>query len=472
MSDDAKIMPVVMCGGAGSRLWPTSRAARPKQFVELLGSRSTFQAAVQRVSNSEVFLKPVIICSEDTRFIVAEQLAQIGVEADIVLEPIRRDSAAAVAIATCYATQRSPETIVLVVAADHVIPDDDAFVFSCRAALNAASKGYIMSLGVAPQYAATAYGYVLPGGGIDGTGAFTVKRFVEKPDADAAQSYVRDGYLWNSGNFLFRADVLEGELRQFEPHILSTAKSALKEARRDLDFIRLAKGSYETAPKASIDRAVMERTTRAGVLPVTFEWSDVGTWHALWSAMERDEFGNAVRGNVEALDTRNSLIHSDDILTAVIGLNDVIVVTMKDAVLVTSRQQSENVKDLVETLRQRGHREATEHVREYRPWGWYQQIDLGPRFKVKRILVHPGGCLSLQKHFHRAEHWVVVRGTAEVTINNQVTVLSENESSYIPIGAMHRLANPGRIPLELIEVQVGGYTGEDDIIRAEDVYGR
>jgi mannose-1-phosphate guanylyltransferase/mannose-6-phosphate isomerase len=403
---------------------------------------------------------------------VAEQLAQIDAQADIILEPIQRDSAAAIAVAACHAARHQPETVVLVIAADHVIDDPAAFAEACQAAIEPARRGHIMTLGVVPQYPATSYGYIKPGGEINGTNAHQVERFVEKPNVETAQGYIGQGFLWNSGNFLFRADVMIEELEKFQPAILAAARDALERATVDLDFIRLNEDAFRQAPKTSIDYAVMERTDRAGVLPVSFSWSDIGSWGALWDASPRDEAGNVLRGNVEVVEARNSLVHSDDILTTVVGLDDVVVVAKPDAVLVTSRSRSELVKDLVVSMRAKQRPEASEHIRMYRPWGWYQRIDRGSRFQVKRIMVQPGGRLSLQKHHHRAEHWVVVRGTAEVVVNQDVVMLHENESVYIPIGAVHRLTNPGRIPLELIEVQVGSYTGEDDIVRVEDIYGR
>lgn len=466
------ILPIILCGGSGTRLWPASRDTEPKQFINLLGEHSTFQTTVQRVADPNIFLQAVIIASHDARFLVADQLAQMGIEAEIILEPMQRDSTAAVAIAACRALQHGKGTVVLVIAADHVVKEPAAFVESCRAASALACRGYIMSLGLAPQYPATGYGYIQPGAEIEGTSAFQVKRFVEKPNAATVQSYIDQGFLWNSGNFLFRADVMIEELERFQPEIISAAREALENATVDLDFIRLDEEAFKKAPKTSIDYAVMERTERAGVLPVSFSWSDIGSWGALWDASPRDEAGNALRGNVEAMEVRNSLIHSDDILTAVVGLEDIVVVAKPDAVLVTSRCRSELVKELVGSMRAKQRPEASEHIRMYRPWGWYQRIDHGARFQVKRIMVKPGGRLSLQKHHHRAEHWVVVKGTAEVTVNETVSLVHENESIYIPIGSMHRLANPGRIPLEIVEVQVGSYMGEDDIIRAEDIYGR
>ncbi|TXM63736.1 mannose-1-phosphate guanylyltransferase/mannose-6-phosphate isomerase, partial [Methylobacterium sp. WL12] len=333
---------------------------------------------------------------------------------------------------------------------------------------------YTMTLGVEPTRPATDYGYIRRGAALpEAEGAFAVARFVEKPDAEGAAALIADSALWNSGYFLFRADLMLAELEAHAPEVLSAARAALDNATTDLDFVRLDAAAFAKAPKISIDYAVMERTTRAGVLPVSFPWSDVGTWDAVWQVLPQDEAGNALRGRVEVLGTTNSLVHSEgEGLTTVVGLDGVVVVATPDAVLVTSKAQSGRVKELVGVLRARAHPEADAHRRMYRPWGWYQRVDIGERFQVKRIMVTPGGRLSLQKHHHRAEHWVVVKGTAEVTLNDDVVLVHENEAVYLPIGSMHRLTNPGKIPLELIEVQVGSYTGEDDIIRVEDIYGR
>ena len=471
-NEHGNILPVIMCGGSGTRLWPASRESLPKQFIPLLGEQSTFQAAAQRVSDPATFRKPLVIANLDSRFIVAEQLAEIGVEADIVLEPIRRDSAAAVAVATVRAAHEHPDAVVLIMAADHVIGDPDNFTNACRVAARSAALGHIMTFGIAPTFPATSYGYIAKGVPLDKEGGFKVERFIEKPDANAAAKYIGQGYLWNGGYFLFAPQVMHAELNRFAPDILEAATSALAGASIDLDFIKLDKAAFERSPKTSIDYAVIEKTQLAGVLPVSFSWSDVGSWDAVWNVAEGDARGNVTRGNVEVVGTQNSLVHSDHLLTTVVGLDDVVVVTTPDAVLVSARRSAESVKDLVSQLRAKNHPEADEHVRVHRPWGWYQRLDVGSRFRVKRIMVKPGRRLSLQKHFHRAEHWVVVRGAAEVTVNENVLLLHETESAYIPIGAVHRLANPGRIPLELIEVQVGTYTGEDDIVRLEDVYGR
>ncbi|WP_298956707.1 mannose-1-phosphate guanylyltransferase/mannose-6-phosphate isomerase [uncultured Methylobacterium sp.] len=469
------IHPVVLCGGSGTRLWPASRESFPKQFIPLVEpDRSSFQATVARLGDPALFARATVVTNSESRFIVAEQIARIGVGADIVLEPQRRDSAAAVAVAALHAAARAPGALVLILAADHAIGDTPAFLAAVREAALGARAGAVMTLGLRPTAPATAYGYIQPGEPVEGAGAARrVERFHEKPDAARAAGLIAEGALWNSGYFLFRADVMLEELRTHAPQVLAAATEALAAATRDLDFVRLDPDAFARAPQISIDYAVMERTTRAGVLPVSFPWSDIGTWDALWDASDRDRDGNAVRGRAVLRGTRDSLVHVEgEALTTVVGLEGVVVVTTPDAVLVTARDAAGEVKELVAALRAAGEPEADAHRRIYRPWGSYERIDLGTRFQVKRITVKPGGRLSLQKHHHRAEHWIVVKGTAEVTVDDVVKLVHENEAAYLPIGCVHRLANPGKIPLELIEVQVGSYTGEDDIIRIEDVYGR
>ena len=468
-----RLIPVVMCGGAGTRLWPVSRESMPKQFVPLVDERSTFQQVLGRIADAELFERPIIITNSDFRFIVAEQLRECDIEADIVLEPMRRDSAMAVAVAAALARERNPEAVVLILAADHVVRDVEAFKSACREAATAAADGLIVTFGINPTFPATHYGYIRPGSKVNGGAALAVEAFVEKPDAETAGGYVAENYLWNSGNFAFRADIMLEEIARYEPDIAAAAKLAVEGMARDLDFLRLPAEPFARAPKKSIDYAVMERTDRAAVVPVDLGWSDVGSWSAVWDVMSHDAEGNASTGSVVFHDSRNSLVRSDDaILTAVVGLEDIIVVATPDAVLVTSRDKAEQVKGLVEQLKAQNRREADQHLRIYRPWGYYQGIDLGSRYQVKRIVVKPNAKLSLQKHFHRAEHWVVVRGTAEIAVGSEVRTIHENESAYIPIGSVHRLANPGKIPLELIEVQVGSYLGEDDIVRLGDEYGR
>jgi mannose-1-phosphate guanylyltransferase/mannose-6-phosphate isomerase len=467
------IIPVIMCGGAGTRLWPVSRESMPKQFVPLIGQGSTFQQVVARISDPELFARPIVITNAEFRFVVAEQLRECGISADIVLEPSRRDSGPAVAVATVLASERDPEALVLVLAADHVIRKLADFRDACQCAAQTAALGRIVTFGIYPTYAATNYGYIRVGAPLNGAFVHEVEAFVEKPDAETAAKYVADHYLWNSGNFLFSAATMWEEIERLEPLIAETAKASVATSTRDLEFLRLAPEPFARAPKKSIDYAVMERTRRAAVVPADLGWSDIGSWSTVWDILDHDAAGNATDGPVVLSDTRNSLVRSEEsMLTAVVGLDDVIVISTADAVLVTNRAKAEDVKGLVERLKAQNYRAATEHRRIYRPWGYYQDVDIASRYRVKRIMVKPGSKLSLQKHFHRSEHWVVVQGTAEVTVQNEVRLVHENESIYIPIGSVHRLANPGKIPLELIEVQVGSYLGEDDIVRLDDVYGR
>jgi mannose-1-phosphate guanylyltransferase / mannose-6-phosphate isomerase len=467
------IIPVIICGGSGTRLWPLSRESQPKQFIPLGGGASTFQQVLARVSEPGIFGRPIIVTNVEFRFTVADQLQRSGVEADIVLEPAGRDSGPAIAVATEFASRRDREAVLMVLAADHIVRDVDGFRRACQDALKPAASGHLVTFGVHPSAPATSYGYIRPGAKLAGSLAHAVAAFVEKPDQATAARYVAEGYLWNSGNFLFRADRMQDELAQFEPQMLAAAKSSVDGLARDLDFLRLPEKAFTQAPKKSIDYAVMERTAHAAVLPVDFGWSDIGSWGALWKELDHDRAGNTVDGPTALIDTHNSLVFSDEtMLTAVVGLDDVVVVTTSDAVLVVPKDRSEKVKDLVTALKSSARREATEHRRIYRPWGYYQGVDAGPRYQVKRIVVKPGGRLSLQKHHHRAEHWVVVKGTAEVIVNDDTRTVHENESVYVPIGSVHRLANPGKIPLELIEVQVGSYLGEDDIVRFDDIYKR
>ena len=474
MADAAQsLIPVLMCGGTGTRLWPVSRESMPKQFMPLIGERSTFQQTLGRIADPTLFARPIVITNADFRFIVAEQLREIGVEADIVLEPSRRDSGPAVAVAAALAARRDPKAAVLVLAADHIVRKPEEFLAACRVAAVAVGEGRIVTFGIRPTAPATQYGYIRPGAKLNGAAVLAVEAFVEKPDAATAQRYVAERYLWNSGNFMFRADLMLDEITRFEPVMAEAARAAVAQMTQDLDFLRLAAEPFSRAPKKSIDYAVMERTSLAAVVPADMGWSDVGSWDAVWDNLDHDAAGNAVSGASVMLDSRNNLIRSEDgVLTAVIGIDNAVVIATGDAVLVAARDKAENVKALVEELKSQNRREAVEHRRIYRPWGYYQGVDSGTRYQVKRIVVKPGARLSLQKHFHRAEHWVVVKGTAEVTVGEDVRAVHENESVYIPIGSVHRLANPGKIPLELIEVQVGSYLGEDDIQRLDDTYGR
>jgi len=468
-----RIVPVIMCGGTGTRVWPESRESLPKQFIPLVGDMSTFQGIVNILDDPDVFIEPIVITNSDYRFLVAEQLDEIGVKATIVLEPIRRDSGPAVAVAAAMASREAPDAVVAVLAADHVFGDQALFRQLCKEAAGAAAAGSIVTFGVTPDHPATGYGYIRAGEALSANSRIRkVAAFVEKPSEADAQRFISQGYLWNSGNFVFRADVMLDELRRFEPDMAMAAEEAVAKARPDLDFLRLDGASLAKAPKKSIDYAVMEHTDKASVIAADVGWSDLGLWSNVWRLSERDANGNSLRGQAVALDSRNILVRSTEQLTAVVGLENVIVVTTQDAVLVADLRQSHRIKTLVEDLRAQNRREATEHKRAYRPWGYYQGVDEGLRYQVKRIVVKPGGRLSLQRHFHRAEHWIVVRGTAEVTRDGEIHYVHENESIYLPIGCAHRMANPGKINLELIEVQTGSYLGEDDIVRIEDAYNR
>jgi mannose-1-phosphate guanylyltransferase/mannose-6-phosphate isomerase len=467
-----KIVPVILAGGAGTRLWPVSRDALPKQFLPLVGDRSTYQETLIRVGVGDLFAPPIVITGADFRFFARRQAEDLGIEATVVIEPMRRDSGPAVAAAAALAKSRDANAVVLALAADHVILDVEEFRATCLAGLKAAEAGRIVTFGITPSAPKTSYGYIRRGKPTASDGVYAVEAFVEKPDPDTAARYVAEGYLWNSGNFLFRADVLLAELTRYEPAMVTAVEAAVASASNDLGFVRLEAQAFGSAPQKSIDYAVMEKTDRAAVIAGNFRWSDIGSWDAIFDIAERDKSGNAIHGTVVTSDARNCVIHSVDRLTAVLGADDLVVVSTPDAVLVMPRARAQEVRELVATLKGAQRPEATEHRRGHRPWGYYDSIDRGERFQVKRIVVRPGGTLSLQKHHHRAEHWVVVRGTAEVTVGSEVKAVHENESIYIPIGAVHRLANQGKIPLELIEVQTGSYLGEDDIVRIEDVYKR
>jgi mannose-1-phosphate guanylyltransferase/mannose-6-phosphate isomerase len=465
------IIPLIMCGGAGTRLWPSSREGRPKQFLPLLGSKSTFQETMKRVSDPAVFGRPIVITNNQYRFLVAEQLAEIGVEADILLEPTRRDSGPAIAAGAAFARKRDGDPVVVALAADHMIADAAAFVAACRIAGTSAAAGHIVTFGVRPDRPATDYGYISPGTSISDE-VFAVSTFVEKPDLATAGKYIQQGYLWNSGNFVFRASMLLDEYRNVDAESVVAVESAVVNAGSDLGFVTLNTAAFSGAKAISIDYAVMEKTTRAAVVPVSYGWSDIGSWHAVWELSQKDSLGNSSQGPAVFADSRNSYVSSEKPLVVLFGAENLVVIASEDAVLIANREHTAEMKKLVQKLKEVAPSVTVDHIRMHRPWGNYQSLDSGARYQVKRIVVKKGGRLSLQYHNHRAEHWVVVRGTAKVTIGDQVKTLHENESIYIPIGTPHRLENPGKIDLELIEVQTGSYLGEDDIVRIEDDYRR
>ena len=459
-----------MCGGAGTRLWPASREGRPKQFLPLFGPHSTFQETIRRVSDPALFGRPIVVTNNQYRFLVAEQLAAIGVAADIMLEPMRRDSGPAIAAGATFARKRGGDPVLVALAADHVVTDPAGFAKVCALAADAAADR-IVTFGVRPSRPATEYGYIKAGAAI-GPDVFAIEKFVEKPDAKTAERYVKEGYLWNSGNFTFRAGLLLDEYKRFEPDSVAAVEAAVQNAGTDLGFVTLDAQLFAGATAKSIDYAVMERTKRAAITPVSYGWSDVGSWQAVWELSGRDALGNSGHGSVVFVDSRGSYVSSDRQLVALFGVDNLVVVTTDDAVLVAKREDGDGLRRLVQKLKEVAPKITEEHLKVHRPWGSYQSVDQGDRFQVKRIVVKQGGRLSLQLHHHRAEHWIVVRGTARVTIGGETRIVHENESTYIPIGAKHRLENPGKIDLELIEVQTGSYLGEDDIIRIEDDYQR
>lgn len=474
-SDINLITPVVLAGGKGTRLWPLSRNSRPKQFLPLVGELSLFQQTLQRVADRSLYGPAVVVTNEDYRFMVAEQAERIGVDLQtILLEPVARNTAAAIAAAASLTAQNGPAQLVHVLPSDHQIDLDDSYFEAVRSAAEAAHDGRLVTFGITPTEPATGFGYIdAPDAG---KSAVAIKRFVEKPDRDTAISMLERGdYYWNSGMFLFQADTFLEECGKLAPDVRQAAEAAVAAATPDLGFLRLDADSFSEAPDISVDYAVFEKTDRAAMVRLDVPWSDLGAWDAVWKeGRRRDSDGNSIHGRTYLPGTKNSLVHSERDLVVVNGLDDVAVIASEDAVYVGRLSQTQNVGDVVKHLKQDPATEALtqSHRTSYRPWGGYTLIDMGERFQVKRLFVKPGKRLSLQKHHHRSEHWVVVRGTAEVTIDEEIKIVAENESVYLPRGAVHRLANPGKILLELIEVQTGPYLGEDDIIRIEDEFGR
>jgi mannose-1-phosphate guanylyltransferase/mannose-6-phosphate isomerase len=471
------LIPLVLSGGSGTRLWPLSRELYPKQLLPLVGERTMLQETVARVTGLPDLSPPIVVCNESHRFMVAEQLREFGAPAQaIVLEPVGRNTAPAVAVAAMVALEQATDAkadpLLLVLPADHVLRDVKAFQRAVAAGRAAAEAGRLVTFGVVPDRAETGYGYIRRGGGAGA--AYDVQEFVEKPDVETATRYVTSGeFYWNSGMFLFQARTYLDELAQHAPAIHAACQAAVKAARRDLDFTRLPEKEFAACPSDSIDYAVMEKTSRAAVVPLDAGWSDVGSWSALQDALPRDEKGNVTTGDVLVTDdTSGCYLHSTSRLIGAVGLKDHVVVETKDAVLVAPREQVQNVKQLVAQLKAQGRNETALHREVFRPWGSYDSIDMGDRFQVKRLVVKPGASMSLQMHHHRAEHWIVVSGTARITRGDETFLLGENESTFIPMGTKHRIENPGKVTLHIIEVQSGTYLGEDDIVRFEDVYGR
>ena len=482
------IQPVVLSGGSGTRLWPLSREKYPKQLLPLIGEDSLLQATVRRVEGiaGVELAAPMVVCNEEYRFVIAEQLRVMGAPGTVVLEPMGRNTAPALTIAAQAAMKNGADPVLLVMPADHVIVDKAAFQAVVQAGAVLAQDGVVVTFGITPNAPETGYGYIQSGEQYLSTGAHRIARFVEKPNLQTAQTYVAQGsYLWNSGLFMMRASVWLAALAQCRPDILAACNTAWAEGKSDGEFIRVGKDAFSRCPSDSIDYAVMERIAAGSdavggaaplptgvVLPLSAGWSDVGAWDALWQVLPKDVAGNVAQGDVMMQDTHNTLALSESRLIACVGVSDLIVVETADAILVAHKDKTQDVKKIVDGLKQAGRTEGQTHRKVFRPWGWYDSVDAGLRFQVKRIVVKPGGTLSLQMHHHRAEHWIVVSGTAKVTRGEETFLLSENESTFIPLGTTHRLENPGRVDLEMIEVQSGSYLGEDDIVRFEDVYGR
>ena len=479
----ARVQPVVMAGGSGTRLWPLSRARHPKQFLALAGKDSLFQQAMLRAAavapSGAAHVAPIIVGNEDHRFMVLDQLREIGINpAAVVLEPAGRNTAPAVALAALQAIEGGADPVLVVTAADHAVADASAFSAALTRAAALAAAGGIVVLGIEPDRPETGYGYIRAGAPLDGhTGAMAVERFVEKPDAATAARYLTEGgYYWNGGMFVLRASTWLAALEHYRPDVAVACRKAWAGRKDDGYFIRPDAAAFAAVPAVSVDYAVMEHCPGGHwpvqMVPLKAGWNDLGAWDAVWEVAPKDADGNAAVGDTLFHDAHNTLVHASSRLVGVVGVDDVVVVETADAVMVADRRRSQDVKALVDKLRAQGREEQALHRQVHRPWGWYDSIDAGARFQVKRIMVKPGASLSLQMHHHRAEHWVVVSGTAEVTCGNQVRLISENQSTYIPLGEKHRLRNPGTIPLEIIEVQSGSYLGEDDIVRFEDAYGR
>jgi len=471
----AQIFPVILAGGSGTRLWPLSRKSYPKQFAQLLGDSSLFQQSVARLGG-EGYGRPVIVTASDFRFIVTEQLTELGVpEADILIEPVGRNTAPAVLAAAMHLARDHPDALMLVAPSDHIIPDAAAFRAAVDEGIAAAQSGQLVTFGITPDRPETGYGYLELDRADGGAGAQKLLRFVEKPDAQTAAAMLAEGrFLWNAGIFLFRVADIIAAFETHAPDLCPSVAAAVAQARADLGFLRLDPGAWDGIADISVDYAVMEKADNLSVVPFDGGWSDLGAWDAVLEAMDRDADGVALRGPALALDCRNTLLRAEEDSQRLIGLGlrNIVAIAMPDAVLVADLDAAQDVKAVVTRLKADHVPQATQLPRDHRPWGWFESLVIGNRFQVKRIVVNPGGTLSLQSHVHRAEHWIVVEGTARVTIDEEVRLVTENQSVYIPLGAVHRMENPGKVPMVLIEVQTGSYLGEDDIIRYEDAYAR
>ena len=467
------LVPVLLSGGVGSRLWPLSRELNPKQFLPLAGDLSLLEQTLVRVQSLRDSAAPIIVCNEEHRFLVAEQVRNINLQAQaIMLEPVGRNTAPAVAVAALQALKTDPDAVLLVMPADHVVQDIEAFTAAISTGLACAQSGKLVTFGIIPESPETGYGYIRRGAD-EVDGCYTIDEFVEKPELEVAKRYVEEGnYYWNSGMFLLSACAYLNELHEFSPEMFSAVKASLDNATEDMDFVRLNKTDFESCPSDSIDYAVMEKTSNGMVVPLSCGWSDVGSWSSLWEVGEKNTQGNVIKGDVITHDSNDSYIHSTSRLVTLLGMDNVVVVETADAILVANKDRVQDIKAIIHQLKIEKREEINSHTKVYRPWGSYESLVVADRFQVKRIIVTPGQQLSLQMHHHRAEHWIVVSGTAMVTCGEKEFVLSEDQSTYIPLGTKHRLANNGVIPLELIEVQSGSYLGEDDIVRFEDVYGR
>lgn len=467
----AKIVPVIMAGGSGTRLWPLSRAQHPKQFLKLSPDGYTLlQATLLRLKNLSCE-EPILICNEEHRFLAAEQMREIGISAKIILEPEGKNTAPAVALAAAYQNKKDKDSILLVLAADHVIQNQTAFEQGIHQAIELANNNKLVTFGIVPTHAETGYGYIEKGTEV--LSGYSVKKFVEKPSLDVAEQYLASGlFLWNSGMFMFKTGIFLEQLSQHAHDIYETCEKSIEDTTLDLDFIRINAEIFSQCRSDSIDYAVMEKTQDAVVIPLDAAWSDVGSWSALWDIQNKDEHGNVLHGDVISIDSKNSYCHSNNKLVSLLGVENIIVIETKDAVLVADKSKVQDIKKIVESLKKENRTEHFNHREVYRPWGKYDSIDHSSRYQVKRITVKPGEKLSIQMHHHRSEHWIVVSGTAKIHKGKESFLLTENQSTYIPLGEIHALENPGKLPLELIEVQSGSYLGEDDIVRFEDIYGR